>query len=279
MPEEVLAYFDRDGAAFVPRPYARNPWTPTGLHGRLCAGLIAHAIEIEHGSPDFHVARFTTDLFRMAPLAPVEVRTQLIRDGNRIRVADGVVLADGKEVARASAVMLRKGPNPEGEVWSLPNWDVPRPEDVPSPRDPALQGRVGGDPIRDTRPISPNPKALVQKRQWIRDHGQLIAGEDISPFVRIAMAADITNPFGNTGLDRLAFVNADVTSYLHRYPDGEWLGFEVANHGSANGVAVASCNLYDVHGPMGTSIVCAVADNRVREGTNAPGQAGAIRTP
>ena len=279
MPEQLLAYFEKDGNMFVPKPYARNPWTPTGLHGRLCAGLIARAVEMEFGSPDFHFSRFTTDLFRMAPLAPVEVRTRLVRDGNRIRVADGVVLADGKEVARASAVMLRKGTNPDGEVWRLPNWDVPAPEDVPSPKTAEAQGRVGGDPIRETRPINPVTDRLVQKRQWIRDHGQLVAGEDISPFVRIAMAADITNPFGNTGLQRLAFVNADVTSYLFRYPEGEWLGFEVANHGSADGVAVASCNLYDVKGPMGTSIVCAVADNRVREGTNAPGAAGAVRTP
>ena len=77
--------------------------------------------------------------------------------------------------------------------------------------------------------------------------------------MRAAAAADFANPLSNGGDAGLNFVNADVTLYLHRLPVGEWIGFEVASHQSASGVAVGECTLYDVEGPIGRSAVCAVA--------------------
>ena len=51
--------------------------------------------------------------------------------------------------------------------------------------------------------------------------------------------------------------------YLHRLPVGEWLGFEVASHLSANGLAVGEAKMYDVNGGVGTSIVCSLANGRM----------------
>ncbi len=65
--------------------------------------------------------------------------------------------------------------------------------------------------------------------------------------------------FGSAGLQ---FVNADITLYLNRLGRGEWLGFEVASHQANEGVAVAECAIYDEAGPIGRSIVCAVANRR-----------------
>jgi acyl-CoA thioesterase len=61
----------------------------------------------------------------------------------------------------------------------------------------------------------------------------------------------------------LSFVNADITLYLHRLPAGEWLGFEVISHQSAGGIAVGETTMYDEEGPIGKSIVCAVANRRM----------------
>ena len=60
----------------------------------------------------------------------------------------------------------------------------------------------------------------------------------------------------------LCFINADITLYVTRDPVGEWIGFEVVNHQSADGVALGECRLYDTTGPVGQSIVCAVANRR-----------------
>jgi hypothetical protein len=114
----------------------------------------------------------------------------------------------------------------------------------------------------DTRPVAGTFGAVAQKRAWIREAHLLVDDEPLSPFLRVASAADFAHPFANSGSGGLEFINADVSLYLHRDPLGEWLGFEVVNHQSDGGVAVGECNLYDTAGPIGQSLVCAVANRR-----------------
>lgn len=231
------------------------------MHGRVIAGLLARSFETDYGDAAFHFARLTSELFRQPPMAPLEVTTTLIREGNRIKVADGTVTSGGVEIARGRTVMLRKADQPEGAVWSPPNWDVPLPEEIEPPRQEWSPGRR---PIWETRPITRQWGGTEQKRVWLRETRQLIDGEPLSQFVRVALAADYTNPFANSGDRGLSFVNADITLYLHRLPVNEWVGFEVASHQSEEGVAVAECALYDVRGAIGRSLVCAVANQRSR---------------
>ncbi len=253
------AFFTHDGERFVPGEAARGPWDRESLHGRVLSGLLAYAIETRHGDPDFQIARLTVDMFRLAPHAPVEVDTRPTREGNRIRVIDATMRVGEVEVARASAVMLRHAPQPEGAVWSPDDWDAPRPEDLPAP---VREGRYAFDAGWDTRNINGGFAALARKRSWMRSTIDFVAGEPTTPFVRAAAAADFANPLANSGERGLNFVNADVTMYLHRMPVGEWIGFEVASHHSAEGVAVGECALYDVDGAIGRSTVCAVAQVR-----------------
>jgi acyl-CoA thioesterase len=114
----------------------------------------------------------------------------------------------------------------------------------------------------DTRPIDGAFGTVEQKRCWMRENRELIAGEPLTPFIRAAVACDFTNPFANSGDRGLEFVNADITLYLHRLPAGEWIGFEVNSHQSSEGVAVAECTLYDTEGAIGTSAVCGVGQRR-----------------
>jgi hypothetical protein len=255
------AFFRRDGDRFLPSDQARGPWNRETLHGRVVAGLLARTIEQNHHEQAFQFARLTVDLFRAPPFEPVEVATSIAREGNRIRVADGVMTSGGVEIARASAVMLRRAPQPSGEVWGPPPWDVPAPDEIASP---ATEAPPGGTPMWETRPIDGDFGSTEQKRAWLRETRSLVDGEAPSPFVRVALAADFTNPFANSGSGGLNFVNADVTLYLHRLPVGEWLGFEVAGHHSADGIAVAECALYDTAGAIGRSTVCALANEHRR---------------
>ena len=107
-------------------------------------------IEQRHGGEEFVPARLTVDMFRLPNImTPVEVKTKLIRDGLRIRVIEADFISGGVAMARASAQLLRRTENPEGEVWSPPNWDVPKPADIPAPTDP----RLGMNGKWTTRPI------------------------------------------------------------------------------------------------------------------------------
>ena len=136
------------------------------MHGRVVIGLLAYVIEQRHGGEEFVPARLTVDMFRLPNImTPVEIKTKLIRDGLRIRVVEAEFISGGVSMARASCQLLRRTENPEGQVWSPPNWDVPKPADIPAPTDP----RLGMNGKWTTRPIvgamgTRRPAAAVDER-------------------------------------------------------------------------------------------------------------------
>src|SRR5450432_3265402 len=252
------AFFTRDRDAFVPTSVASGPWDPQSLHGRVIIGLLAFEIEQRHGGEDFVPARLTVDMFRLPTMAPIEVKTRIVRDGLRIRVVEADFFSAGVAMARASCQLLRKTENPQGNVWSPPNWEVPLPADIPAPTDP----RLGMNGKWTTRPIVGAMGSLGPRRLWMSEVRDLVEGAALTPFVRVAVAADFASPYANAGDQGLGYINSDVTLYLHRLPKGEWIGFEVTNHHATDGVAIGECFLYDVDGPIGTASIAALRQSR-----------------
>lgn len=260
------AFFQPEAEYFLPRPHAQSPWSASVVHGRLLAGLAARAIESAHGQQEFQFARFTVDLFRSPPMEPVQVKSELVRAGGRIRVADASVWVGGVETVRASAVMLRRSEQAQTQVWRAPEWSIPPPDTLDRP--PAPPGVIL--PL-DMRPVPGRGFGTdVQKQVWLRDVYQLVEGENLSPFVRATMAADLASPLAHSGAGGLQFINADIGLYLHRLPQGEWIGLEVTGHLSRESVAVGQCTLYDTAGAVGYSITCAVGSRRLENQPPAP---------
>jgi hypothetical protein len=160
--------------------------------------------------------------------------------------------------------LLRRTENPEGEVWSPPNWDAPKPADIPAPTDP----RLGMNGKWTTRPIVGAMGTVGPRRLWMSEVRDLVEGTPLTPFVRVAVAADLASPFANAGDHGLGYINSDVTLYVHRLPVTPWIGFEVVNHHAADGIAIGECWLYDEKGPIGTSTVAALAQRKPM--TNVP---------
>jgi acyl-CoA thioesterase len=252
------SFFQFDGELLRPTALARGPWGNDTLHGRVVAGLFARCIECEYGDEDFQFARLTVDLFRMATMYPLSISVDRVRQGRRISVCHAVAISEGREVARASAVQPRRGESPPGKVWQPDPWGVPPPD--------ALEPKKSEGtwvPMWETRSIAGDGfVGSGQKRMWIRETHALVAGEGLTPFIRVASAADIASPLSMSGDAGLAYVNADISLYLHRLPLGEWIGWEVCDQGSAAGVGQGECRVYDEKGPIGKSIVCAVANSR-----------------
>ena len=252
-------FFTRAGEAYQPTPFSRGPWSPTSLHGRVVAGLLAHVIEQRYGEPDFMPARFTIDMYRLPDLSAAKVAVRPVREGHRIKVIDAEYSVGGVSMARGTCVFLRKSENPEGSVWSPPNWTVPKPADIPPPTD--NRGGMGG--MWATRRIEGDFGVFGPgKKLWMSDFRDLVEGEPLTPFGRVALAADFASPFANSGDKGLGWINSDITLYLHRLPATEWIGFEVTNHGATDGVAIGECWLHDEEGAIGTSSVMALAQRR-----------------
>jgi hypothetical protein len=251
-------FFTKDRDAFIPTDTASGPWDPKSLHGRVIIGLLALVIEQRHGSEGFVPARLTVDMFRLPTLAPVEVTSRVIREGLRIKVVEAEFISGGVSMARASCQLLRKTQNSEGQVWSPPNWKVPLPADIPVPTDP----RLGMNGKWTTRPITGAMGTIGPRQVWMSEVRDLVEGTPLTPFVRVAVAADFASPFANAGDHGLGYINSDVTLYLHRLPELEWIGFEVVNHHATDGIAIGECYLYDQQGPIGTSMVAALAQRK-----------------
>jgi hypothetical protein len=253
------AFFTVDQDSFLPTAAARGPWDPKSLHGRVVVGLLAFVIEQRHGLDGFMPARLTVDMFRLPTLAPIKVTTRVVRDGLRIKAIEADLISGGVNSARASCQLLRKTQPPPGQVWSPPDWNAPKPSELPIPTDP----RLGMNGTWAVRPIVGAMGTLGPRRLWMSEVRDLIEGETLTPFVRVALAADFASPFANAGDQGLRYINSDVTLYLHRLPAEPWIGFEVVNHHATDGIAIGECVLYDQQGAIGTASVAALAQRKL----------------
>jgi len=104
--------------------------------------------------------------------------------------------------------------------------------------------------------------SLGTRRLWMSEVRELVEGMALTPFVRVAVAADFASPFANAGDRGLGFINSDVTLYLHRLPVTRWIGFEVVNHHATDGIAIGECWLHDEQGAIGISTVAALAQRK-----------------
>jgi hypothetical protein len=252
MPMTEEPFFARAGARFIPQPPCRGPWDPKSLNGRVIVALCGFQIENSYDLADYMPARLTVDMYRLPGFAPIEIKTSVVRDGTRIKVIDAEFVSEGVSYARATSQWLKRGVNSEGNVWSPPDWDAPPPEAI-EPRAPRPGAPVGGAQLM--RPISGMMGQFGQKRMWMADVRELVGGTPLTPFMRAAGAADLANPYSNSGDRGLGYINSDVTLYLHRLPVDEWIGLEVVRHHATDGVAIGQCVMYDRKGAIGTSSV------------------------
>jgi hypothetical protein len=267
-PASAEGFFRADGDTLVPAAFATSPWGQV-LHGRLIGGLTARAAEqARAGDPDMACSRLTIDMFRSVPLAPVRVTTRSVRAGRRIAVLEVTIEQDDVPVGQGRAVLLRRSEQPGGTFRPVPAWNARTPPQLGPPRSPSTSRwtapweswPVGGPGGPDDSGGPDNPGAAVTGGLWIRDIHPLITGEQLTPLVRVAMAADLASPVSNFSTRGLSFINADYTLYLGREPQGEYVGIQPGGHISDAGVAAGHCVAHDLRGPVGFVTVAAVAN-------------------
>jgi hypothetical protein len=91
---------------------------------------------------------------------------------------------------------------------------------------------------------------------WFRLRVPFVAGEKVSPLMRVAAAADFGNGISSV-VDWNAgwlFINPDLTVHLSRPPAGEWVGLDARTFPSDGGVGFAESALYDQDGRIGRSV-------------------------
>ena len=265
------AFFTVDGDSLVPESLAQGPWGQT-LSGHIVGGALARAIESAVADPALQPARFTVDLLRPVRMEPMQTQTTVQREGRRLTLVDAAILQQGRVVSRASGLYLRRSDDPDGEVWSPP-VAMPPPPPVPADIPPGVPMLVWS---YGPSPQSPDPgvgageweQAHAQKFAWVREIHPLVAGEPVTPFVRVAMAGEVTSSMTHWGTAGLRYINADYTLTLSRLPVGDFIGLAANGQFSSAGVASGTATIFDERGPIGTGIAVALGQ-----------PAGAFRLP
>ena len=255
------AFFTLDGDSYVPSVMTRGPWG-FGMGGQIIGGLLGWGIERSGVDPDFQPARITVDLLRPVLLEPVQIQTSVQREGRRIKLVDGTLVQNGKTVARAGALFLRRGDHPDGEVWSAPAEMPPLPTGTDGfPADMPFLIWGYGATLDGSPGIAAGEweQSHSRKFAWTKLFRPIVAGYPLTPFTRLAFVGDVTSSLTHWGTGGLRYINADYTVTASRLPDGEYIGLAAQSHYGTAGVAAGSATVFDRHGPIGTSSALALA--------------------
>lgn len=263
-------YFRRDESHYIPTEIARGGWGPS-ISGHVVGGLLAWAVERAASDPELHPARLTVDLPAPTALEPVEVHTRVQHDRRRLRLVEVVLIQRDAPVARGSALFLRRGAQPAGNVWSQPIPMPPLP--IGADDHPSLFVKTYGWGAGVQNPDPDWPEGSGPKYTWLEETRPLIDGESLSPFTRAAMAGDVTAAIANWGTRALEFINVDYTLTLSRLPEGPHIGLASLTHHSNDGVATGSAVLVDPKGPIGTCVSVSIVHAGFRPPPAAPGNA------
>jgi hypothetical protein len=236
-----------DGA-FMATELASGPWDRNAQIGGAPAALLARAFERVPAPPGLILARLTYDFIRPAPVGPVEIHSEVIREGRRVQLLQGAMLADGVEVvlARALRVLPAQTGGHSEEISPPSGPEAARPGELPGLHRPRfatdanevrfVAGGFGGGP----------------GTAWFRLTRPLVGDEEPTPLQRLAAAADFGAGLSATlPREHFLFINADLTLYAERDPVGDWIGLESVTRISPGGVGLAESVLYDLRGRVG----------------------------
>lgn len=257
----MQALFAKDGDYYVPSETAGSPWGPASLHGGAPTALMVSAMQNCYASDDMQLARFTVDLFRSVPMAPLRMACKTVRDGKRVKMFDVSLFHDDLEVCRASGLVLQKS---AVEVPDYARAEVSLPAHIKAAL--AQEAVVGiraehrlyegpNTPgLHSTVPLKPVflKIGLGHGCSWVRLPVEVIAGRRNTALDTVTALADFANGFSQVHLnEQMGFINADLVVNLFRMPESQWLCIDARAFPQATGVAMVETVLYDEVGMIG----------------------------
>jgi hypothetical protein len=249
----AAVYEHRDGGLYATE-LSRGPWDPRAQHGGAPAAILMRAFEaVPTDGADLIIGRVTYELLRPVPLGELAVSAELLRPGRRVQLLEGsIVTPDGVEVVRARALRVaRAAREADGAAPVAP---PPGPE-TGRPNDFRADATMFPSHAMDIRFVhgtfyDPGPSTA-----WFKLTVPIIDGEQPSALQRLVAAADFPNGI-STELDwaRWIFINPDLTVFVEREPEGEWICLEASTRVQGGGAGLAEAVLYDERGRVGRSL-------------------------
>jgi hypothetical protein len=262
--------YERDGDVFAPTVWAGSPWSADAQHGAPVAGLFTRAAERLAGEAGLQLARLTVDLSRPVPKRPLRLASRWLRRGRRLGLVESTLSLGDEAISRSTALLLAARP----ELVS--GW---APDAAPPPPPPESASALALMPDAFIANAPPGFHFSIEVRTardalgpiaWLTTPLELVAGEPTSPQVRFGALSDMTfaiagrlglrvRPVEGTPL-QMRFINADITLYRERIPEGAWLGLRPATVSERAGIGIVEAVQFDGAGRIGRSLQALIAN-------------------
>jgi Thioesterase-like superfamily len=236
---------------FIASELARGPWDPGAQHGGAPAALLARALERIESERPMAIVRLTYEFLRPVPLGPLTLRTRVLRPGGRVQLLEASLDAGEQEVCRATALRIRRDDDvrlPAPPAASPPAGpDTGTPLEAPAARETSFAWHA-----MEIRFVAGTFWEVGPAFAWFRLRVPLVAGEQPSPLQRLAAAGDFGNGIATAVSWRThLFINPDLTLYVERLPQGEWVGLDARTRLAGGGTGVSDSTLFDERGRVG----------------------------
>jgi hypothetical protein len=255
---------------FLPSPLAGGPWDPKFQHGGAVSGLLTRCLDRMPAPVPMRLTRLTIEMFRGVPLTPLRVETRVVRGGKRIQSLEANLFDGATQVARATALRMRREPA-MAEVATKTDPDLalpPRPEKTLA-LSTARRFADGAIPIPgfvrsvELASAQSSVREGMPATVWARLLCRLIEGEAPSPTVRLATLVDFASGTGST-LDytRWTSINPDLTIHVLREPRTDWIAIRGTTDFGADGTGQSSATIYDEEGLVARVQACLLLERR-----------------
>jgi hypothetical protein len=247
-----------DGERFHAGRSTTGPWFSDAQHGGPPAALLVRAFErLAEGRGDARegtqLSRVTVEVLGPIPAGEVTVRASVERPGRAIALLGAELEAAGRVVLRARAWRIATG-DTAGVAGGAPD-PLPGPERAQARAHGRPEGWLPGylDAL-EWRWLAGGLGEPGPGTAWARPLIPLVAGEETTPWQRLALVADSANGIGGPlDVRHWLFVNTDLTLHLHRPPAGEWIGVDASTVVGPTGLGTATGRLFDTGGAVGRS--------------------------
>lgn len=249
---------------YYPTIHTESPWGDGGFqHGSPPAALVAVTLEEgarEHGV-DLTAGRFsrmTVEILGAVPLSALRATVRVVRPGRRITMVETTIRDEGgRAYIRGTGWWVRTADTLDIErsvAEAIPGPETGRParEFI----DQWTSGYIDSIEVVRTELTGQDHSDYAHRNPavyWSKSSLPVVEGRDDSTWVQLMKTVDIANGL-NTVLDpsQWVYMNVDLSVYLHRMPDGEWVGLSAEANYGPDGIGTTISRIYDQQGPVGT---------------------------
>jgi len=248
------AFFIHDGGdRYVPTEWTIGPWSRESQHAGPPGALLGRALERVIGRDDVQVVRATFEILRPVPLVPLQVQAEILRPGRSVILTRASMSDDKGPVMTAQGWAIRTAAlDLEPQVHGPPPPEGP---DAGHDVDLFTSDEVNYLKAMEWRFVKGSFMEPGPATAWARMRVSLLEDEEVSPLTRVLALADSGNGISaSIDFGRWVFINPDLTVYLHRLPEGEWVCLDAQTTVEPSGIGLATSVLSDRTGLIGRGV-------------------------